>query len=454
MKTLLKIPRCYDSHLHLLGTGIFLEGLSLFNLQSLSDLENIQIQDSYFKGSWLVGFGWDHMKWPGQKWPTAADLDVYFPDIPVAFSRADGHTLWLNSLALKKLGYFQKTESEKAIPRGGIIFRDGEGYPTGIFQEHAKLEVDFFIPDYSRDQKIQFIQSALRHLRLQGFTHLRDMTGNQEQWDILWDLDELKKLNQYIEQNFVCENRADFPRALGELERAASMVRKKLNGHLRAVGIKLFFDGSLGSEGAYLSQNYRFSHQKGILLWEEKDLIHVIAETWKKGFQIAIHTIGDEAAHRAALAALQVQTELGVRGHLSMEHAQILRAETIEILKKLNAASEDSSTYQGSVTCHMQPCHYLNDRRWLKEKLGDLYSRSFPWRELVLHQIPIQFGSDSPIEPADVFRNQEALRLSASEGIPPLIGEWHHFHSHPDPNWGAHCVSVFSEGTFIESSEL
>lgn len=427
------IERCYDSHVHLLGTGILLKGLNLFNLSEISDLGKIELKSEYFKGEWLVGFGWDHHKWASKAWPTASDLDQYFPDISVAFSRADGHTTWLNTCALKKLGFYEKTEEQKSTPDGGVIFRNKSGYPTGIFQEHAKLLVDFAIPDYSRAQKRDFLLAALDYFAQNGFSHLRDMTGNIEQWEILKEMDESGLLNQYIEQNFVCENIEDFPRALREIQRA----RETRSPHLREAGIKIFFDGSLGSEGAYLSRNYNFSDKRGLLLWPEKDLEAVISESWKSQFEVAIHSIGDEAVHMAALCAQRV-FDSGISGKINIEHSQVLRTDTISILKKLNAI------------CHLQPCHYLNDRRWLKEKLGELYSKSFPWAALQENGIRFQFGSDSPIEPASIFKNFEALLLSAKEGIPELKADsnkgWTSYHSHPDINWGGQCLSFFENG--------
>ena len=103
-----KIPRCYDSHLHLMGSGMLQRGLRLFDLQKPEDVRHLQIEKHHFRGQWLVGFGWDQSKWPGQKWPTKEILDQAFPDFPVAFSRADGHATWLNSKALEIAGYLNR----------------------------------------------------------------------------------------------------------------------------------------------------------------------------------------------------------------------------------------------------------------------------------------------------------------------------------------------------------
>lgn len=364
----------------------------------------------------------------------AEDLDRFFPDHPVAFSRADGHTVWLNSEALRRLGYFAKTELEKGTPEGGVILRNASGYPTGVFQEHAKLLVDFSIPDYSKEQKIFFLKSALQYFQQNGITHLRDMTGNIDQWNLLIELETLAQQPLYIEQNFVCENIEDLERAISELR----IAKSSSTAHLKNGGIKIFFDGSLGSEGAYLSQNYKNTNNHGLLLWSREDLKSALRITWRAGFDFCVHSIGDEAAHIATKMAHEVFTGENIRGRLHIEHAQILRSETIALLKDLD------------VVCHMQPCHFLSDRRWLKEKLGHLYTRAFPWADLENNGIKIQFGSDSPIEPASISNTYRALSESAREGIPSLKGDWLRLHSHPDPDWGAGCESLFENGKLLQ----
>jgi hypothetical protein len=425
-----KIPRCYDSHIHLLGTGMMQKGLRLFDLSRPEDIANLKIERHHFRGDWLVGFGWDQTKWVPSEYPTKEILDQVFPDFPVAFSRADGHAVWLNSKALEKVGYLNKTESEKPTPQGGVITRDNHGLPTGIFIELAKMEVEFTIPPFSDEQNRMFLQEAISYFNGRGFSHVRDMTGFLEHWKILREMDEKGELTLYIEENFVCENLQDFERALLQAQEA----RDTETPHLKASGIKFFFDGALGSQGAYLSQFYPGTQNRGLLLWDLKDVAIVIERTWKAGFEVCVHTIGDEAAHLILETALKVVKSTGVQGTLNIEHSEILRPETIEIMKKLR------------VVCHLQPCHWLTDRRWLQEKLGSLYSYAFPWAALQRARVPMQWGSDSPIEEASVFNNLQALQESPQAGISALQGNLLEFHSHRNPTWGSKCESIFENG--------
>jgi predicted amidohydrolase YtcJ len=429
---MIKIERCYDSHLHLLATGELECGLKLFNLKSPSELSQLKLQKSYFRGDWLTGFGWNQYLFPNQQLPTASDLDQIFPDFPVSLIRIDGHASWLNSVALKKIGYFQKRESEKPTPEGGFILRDSFGFPTGIFVDLAKIMADQFIPQASLEQQNEFLQIAIRKLNSRGFTHARDMSGTLQQWNLLKKMDQQGALTLYLEQNFTCETLKDFERALFEVRQAL----KNPSPHLRVAGIKVYLDGALGSSGAFLSQAYPHSENRGLVLWSEQDLIEVIRKSWQNHLAVAIHGIGDAAAELIARLTWQVW-QSGLKGKLSLEHGELISPATIEILSKMD------------VTVFMQPCHFLSDRIWLKEKLGPLYASVFPWRKLQQRQIKLYWGSDSPIEEPNLFSNRQALAISEQEGIEAFQGEWWKPHQHPDPSWGGHCSTEISENKVL-----
>ena len=98
------ISNCFDSHVHLQATGQVGLGLQLQNLTSAEEIKDISILDDYFSGDWLIGFGWNNYFWKEKNLPTKKILDKVFPDIPVLFSRVDGHASWLNSKALEIVG--------------------------------------------------------------------------------------------------------------------------------------------------------------------------------------------------------------------------------------------------------------------------------------------------------------------------------------------------------------
>ncbi len=388
------IENLFDSHTHFLATGEVLSGLNLNSLKSIDDLSKLNKAPAYFRGEWFVGFGWNENYFTDLT-PTRQILDSVFPDTPVFFSRADGHTSWVNTCALKKLN-----------------FQD-DGQLSGLLKEKVHIQALLSLPNYSKAQKKEFLKTAIANYNQQGFTHIRDMGSNKEQFLIELELEEAKELTLHVVHNFICEEKNDFERAFHEAQ-ACQRLETPL---LKVAGLKFFYDGSLGSETALLSIPYNGKPvgNQGLVNWSISDLEILMKKTWQAGFEVSVHTIGDEAAHQIVQAARRISAS-GVAGALNLEHVEILRPETIQAMKSLH------------VVCHMQPCHWLSDKIWLKEKLGPLYPNAFPWENLRAAKVLLCFGSDSPIEASVLGNNLKALRESALQGIKKFNADPIQFH--------------------------
>ncbi len=428
--------------MHLLGTGIKHSGLNLSTISSLGDFKTLRLKPIYFKEEWLVGFGWDEnnifpFKQSGNL-PRAADLDLYFPDKPVAFTRADGHALWLNTFALKKLGYYQNTQLTD--PNGGVIVRDSVGNPSGLFLEQAKIDVDIQLPDYTNQNKCLFIDEAIKHFNKSGFTHVRDMSCDLFLWEYLKNLEMKNRLTIFYEGNFTVEGIKDLDRCYGDIKFAKQDQLKRM----RVRGAKVFYDGSLGSETALLSQNYENRIHNGIKIWTDEEIQKVLRYFWEKEVEVSFHTLGDQAVYNIAYQAALIKRS-GLQGKINFEHVELINPQTIPLLKELNA------------TCYLQPCHWLSDKTWVDKKIAHLKRYLFRWKELENQSIGFFWGSDSPIEEPSIFNNQLALLDAEKSGI-PKTQHFEIYHSHPDPQWGAGTFSEFEnqmvKQVFIEGLSL
>lgn len=416
------IERCYDSHVHWLATGQIQQTLNLSGLKAAEDVFKLDIKPHHHRGEWLVGFGWDQNLWPKQQFPTREVLDRLDPNRPISFSRADGHAAWINTTALNLL--------PPEILHSPDVLRDPiTRTPTGVLLDRAKQKLDALIPKPSRSQVREYLLSGARIFNRAGFTHIRDMTATAVDWEEAYQLDQQGLLTMAVESFFKVETLADLSSALAVVMAA----KKRKSPNLSAKGIKIFLDGALGSDGAWLSAPYRCSHNHGISLFSEHDLKDLMMQTWEKDLELAIHVIGDEAADFALKAALDTWQKRD-RGVLHLEHVEVLRPETIQRLAGRR------------VTCHLQPCHWLSDRFWLKQKLpNELLKCVFPWRALEEANVPFYFGSDSPIAPPSVSDNWKALKESEGE-IAKLQGPFPLRHTHPDPSWGAQSQTLFVDG--------
>jgi predicted amidohydrolase YtcJ len=146
----------------------------------------------------------------------------------------------------------------------------------------------------------------------------------------------------------------------------------------------------------------------------------------------AVHAIGDEAVALLVECAHALKIS-GREGRLHIEHAELIRPETIGKMRELN------------ISCHMQPGHWLSDQVWLKNKIGALVDCAFPWRRLQEAGIYFDFGSDAPIEPPGLTRIFRALEASAEAGIPRLLGLPATYMSHRDLSWAPNSFTLLAE---------
>ncbi|HEY7131455.1 MAG TPA: amidohydrolase family protein, partial [Candidatus Limnocylindrales bacterium] len=81
---------------------------------------------------WVVGSGWSMADFQNGT-PRREDLDAAVPDRPAYLPNRDGHSAWVNTMALELAGI----GAESPDPVGGRIERDPDGSPTGSLHETA-----------------------------------------------------------------------------------------------------------------------------------------------------------------------------------------------------------------------------------------------------------------------------------------------------------------------------
>ncbi len=392
----------YDSHVHWFYTGQIASAWNLKNIKDPNEILKATLNPKYYRGEWLTGFGWDENNWPSNFKIHRKFLDQSYSDIPIHLSRTDGHSSWVNTKALMQLG-FMDLNSEKYKKFSKDIVLDESGTPSGLLKESAHMHALFNLPEATDDLKKSFLTVGAEIFNRAGFTHIREMTSSVSQWNLNLQLIKNPEFLLHVEHFFVCEEAKNISAVIEQLKRC----KESENEWMKIRGVKVFVDGSLGSETACISHHYSGHGHSGQMIWNEADVKTVLRETWKNNLEVAFHALGDQASHQVVQWAREIYSE-GIQGQLHLEHVEILRPETIQNMKSIH------------VRCHLQPCHWWGDQKWLKERVGTLFSYAFPWESLRKAQIPFSFGSDSPIEMASLFSNLKALEDSASKGIRKL----------------------------------
>lgn len=411
----LEIISCYDSHVHWLMTGEKKSFLDLEKLSSLEFLDFAEIEKKAFKGSWLMGFGWREDQFIAR--PHFSILDKLSLKFPICFIKKDAHSCLLNSVGIQI--FIEKFEKDKDL--GKFLERDEANQPTGILKESGLYALLGSLPSLTSLEIENYLLEGQNYFLKNGYSHIRDMTCSLEQWKVLVELENKKQLKIQAEINFNFESLQELE---NEILPFIQREKEKKLSHLQIQGIKLFYDGSLSSETALLSEPYLgtlgpTAGAYGLRLWRSEEVKAAMRLAWGSGLQISVHTLGDQAVSEVVQCAKELQKEK-ITGILNLEHVELVSSKTVSEMKSLH------------VKCHMQPSHWLSDKKWIKSKINStLMKNLFQWEQLRKAKVPLFFGSDSPIEEANVALLLEALRDSEQNGILKFNDEPERFLSHP-----------------------
>ncbi len=371
----LAVPGFTDSHLHLRELARSLSALDLRRARTREQaLRRVAARARRTPpGRWITGGGFDKNLW-GDAFPTRHHLDRAAPDHPVALASRDGHSLWVNSAALRLCGITRRTRA----PAGGVIVRDSRGGPTGILQETATRLV-YQSPAYEAGPPD--LGRALRRLLREGVTSMHLMGES----DLLGELAALRAGGRLPIRATIYPGQA----ALDDM--IAEGVR---SGHgdewVRIGGLKLLVDGALGSQTAWLFAPYENREAGcGVPVLHGRELRDVVARAAQAGIACAIHAIGDRA-NAEALDALQAAAQWPTPLPHRIEHAQLLRPQDVGRFARLG------------VVASMQPCHILGDIEPAERYWGRRSRWAYPVRSLLRTGATLAFGSDAPVETTSV----------------------------------------------------
>jgi predicted amidohydrolase YtcJ len=185
---------------------------------------------------------------------------------------------------------------------------------------------------------------------------------------------------------------------------------------LTTLGVKVFFDGALGSRGARLLAPYADrSRERGVAAPEASFDPKLMAAMMAAGFQLDIHAIGD-AGNREALDFLEAamrDAPAARSGRHRIEHAQVLDARDVPRFAALG------------VIASMQPSHAVDDMAWAEDRLGaDRVQLAYAWRTLRQSGARLVFSSDLPGTDYNAFYGLHSATARQDRAGKPT-GGWH-----------------------------
>ncbi|MEM3641836.1 MAG: amidohydrolase [Candidatus Bathyarchaeia archaeon] len=380
------VPGLIDSHIHVADVAKTLLWVDLEGANSIEEIKNLVNERvrKTLRGKWIIGKGWDEEKLAEKRMPNASDIDEVAPENPVILYRAKGRVCVVNSLTLQLVS---KSVSLTELKKGNIEIDPQTGKPSGILRNSATDLVWNFIPETSVKELAELIKIACQKILKMGITTVQWIASSTQELYAVKKVIESKELAlriYLIVPTSILKN----PRLLCELKEIE-------NEYFKVGGVIFSVDGYLASKTAALTKPYENSKNRGKLFYNAENMRKIIEKIEKKGLQVAIHAMGDKAIKETLKAIEKVsKTPIFKDARFRLENAALLTPELIEKIALLGAVI--------SVQPYMA---YSELKVWKAvESIGCERVRwLFPLKTLFQKGVIVAGGTDSPMEPLNVF---------------------------------------------------
>ncbi|MCS6847735.1 MAG: amidohydrolase [Anaerolineae bacterium] len=405
----LVLPGLIDSHFHLLIGARALRDLSLDDARTMDEVQSRlrAFADAHPEREWLTGRGWQHSLFAHGGRPERAALDAVVPDRPVCLVASDGHSAWVNTVALQRAGILHGPANQ---PSFGAVVMGDDGSATGELREAAMDFVRDLIPPLAREEEDALLRQALRACAEYGITSVHNMDGDAQSLAIYRDFEARGELTLRIYVPLTIEPGTPEAAIEAWVNETRDISRMALEARaepgpmplVRTGCVKLFADGVIESKTAWMLEPYDDgSGECGRPNFDPDEFKRLITKADALKLQIFVHAIGD-AAVRAALDAF------GMARKLNQPRDSRHRLEHIEVLDPVDL----TRMKRGRVLASVQPLHAEfgsdPDNPWRRLVGPKRWAWGFPWRAILNAGVPMAFGSDWPVVTMNPFEGMRA----------------------------------------------
>lgn len=432
------LPGFVESHMHLLLGGA---GIMQLHVHGLRGIDSLKAAVEKYRAAnpdlpIIMGQGaeWGMLGHP----MTRHDLDKACPDLPLALSSPDHHTVWANTVALERAGILRGGVTEP----GHEIVMGPDGLALGQLNEVSAFApvqalggegrlmqplVSGEEPDPAptiaeRAADIAKLRAGLAHCAGHGITSIINMDGNRYILSLIDEVRQQGGLTARVKVPFHFKPHME----LAALDRAEAMTRDYNDDWLSSGFVKMFIDGVLGSHTALMVDGYPGdTTENGAPLFELGRFSQICAEIDRRGLQFAVHSVGDGAV-RAVLDGIAAGVAAnGARdSRHRVEHCDLIHADDVQRFVDLGAvASIQPSHPPGLLAFPAEPN--------LSNSIGkDRFPQAYLWKSLADRGIALAFSSDWPVAEVSVLASvQAAMTRQPYEGAAdermPLIDVLH-----------------------------
>ena len=337
------LPGFQDIHIHPVHSGVSYQQCALFDVEGVELLQQRIKQCAESEpGEWIRGGGWLVTNFAPSGLPDKKLLDEIVPDRPIALKSSDGHSMWVNSLALELAGINADTQD----PAGGRIDRyPNSTEPSGSLQETSAMNLVHIVePELTQKELEAGLAYSRDHLHSLGITAVQDALLKLTPGDAYFGLPAYLALEERGELNLHVINAMYWQNDISLEEQLPAFLkaRDESTPYIHNTAIKIWQDGVIETETAALLEPYlnRGDQFVGELLNEPAVLNEAVAALDAAGFQIHFHAIGDRAI-RSAFDSIQAAREANGkhdnRHHIS--HIQLFSPEDIPRFAELDVVA-------------------------------------------------------------------------------------------------------------------
>jgi len=363
---------------------------------------------------WITGGGWNLTAFGANPIPHKSLLDAVIPDKPAIFTSSDGHTAWVNSVALAAAGI----TSETPDPKNGRIDRDPtSGEPVGSLQESAMYLVSSLAPPPPEKQRNDGMRYALDYLHSLGITAIQEASISVDPEDPNQGLATYRAFadRNELDMHTVLSLRWDSSKGLEQIHNLIAAREKYKGGLISASTVKIFLDGVVEPSTAALLEDYADQPGfKGELQVPVDILNEAVAQLEAENFQVHIHVIGDGAV-RAALDAFAYARYRNGKGngrhHLA--HVQFIDPDDLSRFAELDVTATFSALWAGGEDA------FLSELT-LPRVGSERYRWTYPLQSLIDAGGRVAFGSDWNVSSPDPLQAIEAAVTRGSVSDPSI----------------------------------
>lgn len=340
-------PSVIDSHVHLKETAFLITSINASSVKSYEEL--LELIKPSKDPVYLYNLDFNYIS--DENWRNLFKIEK-----KVFIQSKDVHSVFVSSAFLK-----EKNILPKVVSGGELKIYQGEF--IGVLKDRA---VENIIPIRNRPFVKEYVKLLEEYFLERGITAVVNFDC-----DMLNEKDLLSDFKLRVVQGIYKD---DVSRIVKEDIKSGDG-----DNHFKIGPVKLFLDGSLGSQTAWMFHKRPF---KGITQMGEDELKERVNFADKNGLQVAVHAIGSGATY-TALKVFKNSNNWKVKHRI--EHLQLIEEEHIEMLKESNFIAS------------MQPIHAISDYElYIRYLKGFRYA--YPWKTVKDSSKMLVFGSDSPVD--------------------------------------------------------